>query len=364
MKKASVRIKDIALKAGVSTGTVDRVLHNRGRVAPDVEKRVLEILAEVNYQPNLIARALGSKKVYQIAALIPDPACDSYWREPQLGVEKAGTAVKQYSVHVHQYIFNPYDVSSYVEQAKKLTEAKPDGIFLSPIFHHDTLPFFKEWQEKNIPFVLFNTHIAESGALSYVGQDSYQSGLLAGNLIHYGQPQPCTILVLHIDEEIKNGAHLAKKEEGMRNYYKENDPAGTYKVITAELSHPDQPGFAEQLYRIIDSEKDLKCIYVTTSKSYEIAAYLAHRGIHHIKLVGYDLLQKNINYLNTGAISFLINQNPKGQGYWGIHQLVNYLVFKKEVPVLKYLPLDIVTKENVSYYISDELIYNDHKQIA
>ncbi|MDO3624760.1 substrate-binding domain-containing protein [Mucilaginibacter sp. BT774] len=360
MKKASVRIKDIALKAGVSTGTVDRVLHNRGRVAPDVEKRVLDILAEVNYQPNLIARALGSKKVYRIAALVPDPACDFYWRQPQQGIEKAEAGLKQYGVHVNQYIFNPYDVSSFIEQAKKITEAGPDGIFLSPIFYHDTLPFFIEWKNKDIPFVLFNTHIAESGALSYVGQDSYQSGLLAGKLIHYGQPQPCSILILHIDEEIKNAAHLAKKEEGIRDYYKENDPEQAYKIITAELSHPDQPGFAEHLYRIIDSEPYLRGIYVTTSKSYEIAACLAQRKINRIKLVGYDLLPENINHLNSGGISFLINQNPKGQGYWGIQQLVNHLVFKKEVSALKYLPLDIVTKENASYYISDELIHNDH----
>ena len=364
MKKTSIRIKDIAAKAGVSTGTVDRVLHNRGRVAPDVEKRVLDILAEVNYQPNMIARALGSKKVYRIAVLIPDPTYDNYWREPQLGIEKAEIGVKQYGVHVHQYVFNPYDASSFVEQAKKLTEAGPDGIFLSPIFYHDTLPFFKEWQNKNIPFVLFNTHIAESGALSYVGQDSYQSGLLAGKLIHYGQPQPCSILILHIDEEIKNAAHLAKKEEGLRDYYKGNDPEQKYKIITAELNHPNQPGFAEQLYKIIDSEPDLRSIYVTTSKSYEIAACLTERQIEHIKLVGYDLLPENINYLNTGAICFLINQNSKGQGYWGIHQLVNHLLFRKEVPALKYLPLDVVTKENASYYISDELICNDHKQIA
>lgn len=364
MKRASVRIKDIAQKAGVSTGTVDRVLHKRGRVASDVEKRVLEILAEMNYEPNLIARALGSRKIYHIAALIPDPACDSYWREPQLGIEKAEDAIKQFGAQVHQYIFDPYDVSSYIDQAKKLTETNPDGVFLSPIFFHDTLPFFKEWRNKKIPFVLFNTHIAESGALSYVGQDSYQSGLLAGKLIHYGQPQPCTILILHIDEEIKNAAHLAKKEEGLRDYYQQHGLDQTYKVITAELNRPDQPGFKEQLYNIIDSERDLKSIYVTTSKSYEIAACLAHRRIDHIKLVGYDLLPQNIEYLNSGAISFLINQNPKGQGYWGIHQLVNHLVFKKKVPALKYLPLDLVTKENSSYYTSDDPLYDDHKQIA
>jgi len=82
MKSISVRIKDIAEKAGVSTGTVDRVLHKRGKVAPDVERRVLQALKEMNYEPNLIARALGSNKSYRIAALLPDPAYDSYW-QPQ-----------------------------------------------------------------------------------------------------------------------------------------------------------------------------------------------------------------------------------------------------------------------------------------
>src|SRR5579872_2375674 len=74
MKSIAVRIKDIAEKAGVSTGTVDRVLHKRGKVAPDVERRVLRVLNDMNYEPNLIARALGSNKTYKIAALIPDPA--------------------------------------------------------------------------------------------------------------------------------------------------------------------------------------------------------------------------------------------------------------------------------------------------
>jgi LacI family transcriptional regulator len=362
MKKANARIKDIAIRAGVSTGTVDRVIHNRGRVAPDVQKRVLEILKEMSYEPNLIARALGSKKEYRIAALIPNPVTDPYWLGPKEGIEKAGAGVKQYGINIQQYIFNPYDVESYIEQAKNVTEVKVDGIFLAPIFYKDTMPFFKQWQKKNIPFVLFNTQIPESGALSYVGQDSYQSGLLAGKLAYYGQSQPCAILILHIDEETSNAAHLARKEQGFRDYFKQNG-LDKYKLITAELNRPEQAGFADLLLSIIKHTPNLQCIYVTTSKSHVIAHYIKQEKLTSIKLVGYDLLQKNIDYLNKGIISFLINQNPKGQGYWGIHQLVNHLVFKKEVPLIKHLPLDVVTKENSVYYVSDELIYDDYKLV-
>ena len=62
-------------------------------------------------------------------------------------------------------------------------------------------------------------------------------------------------------------------------------------------------------------------------------------------------MEINLHHLNKGVIDFLINQNPKGQGYWGIHGLVDYLVFKKTVKPIKYLPLDIITKENLHYYI-------------
>src|ERR1700744_3772565 len=95
-----IRIKDIALKANVSTGTVDRVIHNRGRVADDVKERVLKIIKEVNYEPNLMGRMLGSKKQYYFAAMLPDYGSDSYWMSAKLGIEKAEQDLKQYGVTV------------------------------------------------------------------------------------------------------------------------------------------------------------------------------------------------------------------------------------------------------------------------
>jgi LacI family transcriptional regulator len=356
MKNISVRIKDIAEKAGVSTGTVDRVLHKRGKVAPDVEHRVLQTLKEMNYEPNLIARALGSNKAYNIAALLPDPHYDTYWRAPRDGVEASERSLKQYGVRVQQYLFNPYDVNSYIEKAKQITESNTDGIFLSPIFYRETMPFFSQWKDQNIPYVLFNTHIPEADALCYVGQDSYQSGLLAGRLIHYGQTQRCSVLVAHIDEELSNAAHLLKKEQGLRDYFRQNDPEHDYKITVVGLDHSKQDDFNSKLEEAFNADPDIKSIYITTSKAYMIVAWLEEKGFGQVKLVGYDLLPQNLDYLNTGQISFLINQNPRGQGFWGIQQLANHLVFKREVAELKYLPLDVVTKENAAYYTHPDTV--------
>lgn len=351
MSNKIVRIKDIALKANVSTGTVDRVLHERGRVSEDVKERILKIIKEMNYEPNLMARALGSSKRYNFAALIPDEQYDSYWHGPKVGMIKAAKELKQYGVTVTYFPFNPYSAASFVENAKAITEQNMDGIILSPIFYREVLPFLEKWKSDKIPFVLFNTHIQDYDPLSYIGQDSYQSGFLAGKLLHYGLPNPCSILIAHFDEDISNAAHLSKKEQGFRNYFLQNHIDDDYNIIKADLDSSNFSKFAEQLGELIENVSNLEGIFVTTSKAFEIASYLKQRGIKRIKIVGYDLLPKNINYLNTGFISFLINQNPKGQGYWCVNQLADHLLFKKEVSALKYLPLDIVTKENASYFL-------------
>jgi len=354
VKSKIVRIKDIAEKAEVSKGTVDRVLHNRGRVSEEARERVLRIIEEMNYEPNLIARTLKSNKVYNIAAIIPDPLIDPYWEAPKLGIEKAEKELRNYGISVYPYIFNPYNVDSFLKKATEATQSAPDGILLAPVFYREVLPFFKQWDAKKIPYVLFNTQIPDAMPLSYIGQDSFQSGFLVAKLLTFGLPEPCTLLVAHINEDIPNSAHLIKKEEGFRHYFTEKKLEDKYQVVRLELGNPDSSLFTEQLNKIRQQYPDLKAIFVTNSKAYEIAFYLEKHRITDIKLIGYDLLPKNLYYLENGIINFLINQNPKGQGYWGIQKLTDFLIFKKEIQPIKYLPLDIITQENLSYYIDNE----------
>ena len=66
-----IRIKDIARLAGVSAGTVDRVLHNRGEVSVRTREKIETVLKELDYRPNLYASALASKRHYKVVALFP-----------------------------------------------------------------------------------------------------------------------------------------------------------------------------------------------------------------------------------------------------------------------------------------------------
>jgi LacI family transcriptional regulator len=320
-------------------------------VAEDVRQRVLGIADALNYKPNLLARALVSNKTSRIAALIPDPTADSYWQAPKTGVEKAEEELQQYGIRVTQFIFDPFDVSSFSRAADKVTVSAFDGILIAPIFYRQSLAYFKKWKQQGIPFVLFNTHIPDYEPLLYIGQDSYQSGFLAGKLLHYGCRENARFVVAHIEEDVPNSSHLIHKEQGFKDYFSQHDLAESYQVSPVDLQSKSGSTIAQQLDTLFQETPDIKGIFVTTSKANVIAEYLQQKELKQVNLVGYDLLEKNLHYLEKGVIDFLINQNPKGQGYWGIQGLADHLVFRKRNNPIRYLPLDIITKENLQYYI-------------
>jgi LacI family transcriptional regulator len=350
LNKKNITIKDIARLAGVSTGTVDRVLHNRGRISEDALKRVNKVLEEIDYKPNIIAQTLGSNKTYRIAALIPNPEQDSYWMQSRAGILQAEAAWAHYNVQVNAFLFDLYNKESLKLVAKAIYDAKPDGILIAPIFYHEALPFFKLYKTSNIPYILFNTNITEVNPLSFIGQNLYQSGRVGAELIHIGLHDAGTLAVLHIDEDIQNSIHLYEKERGFREYF-----SGKYnpelEIKTLNLGSAQEAGFENQMLDLVKDEK-LKGIFVTTSKGSSIAAsFLEKHNAKHIVMVGYDMLKENIQYLRSGTINFLINQNPKQQAFLGINYLANHLVFKKDVPAQDLLPLDVITRENLQSYL-------------
>lgn len=67
----AVTLKQIAEIAGVSRGTVDRALHDRGRVSPEVAERVRRIAEELGYHPNAVGQALArSRKQIKIGIIV------------------------------------------------------------------------------------------------------------------------------------------------------------------------------------------------------------------------------------------------------------------------------------------------------
>lgn len=126
------RIKDIAERAGVSVGTVDRVLHNRPSVSPAARQKVEQALEEMQYQPNIYASALASNKPYTFIMILPEHVKTAYWEEIEEGANKAISDRQDFKVELKIRYFNRYDRRSFLAVTKKTVEEMPDGVILVP----------------------------------------------------------------------------------------------------------------------------------------------------------------------------------------------------------------------------------------
>ncbi|MFC5529369.1 LacI family DNA-binding transcriptional regulator [Cohnella yongneupensis] len=70
----AVTIKDVAKLAGVSPSTVSRVIANHPRISVETSNRVREVMEELGYHPNMMAKSLVSKTTRTIGVVLPRPA--------------------------------------------------------------------------------------------------------------------------------------------------------------------------------------------------------------------------------------------------------------------------------------------------
>lgn len=351
MPKKSIQlsgVKEIARRANVSIGTVDRVIHNRSGVSPKTKEKVNQIIKEMNYKPNLLGRILASKKIFRLASLIPKVSAEtSFWEAPLKGIEMAESEIRQYNVHVQKFFYDQNDRESFVTEAKKILKEGVDGIMLAPTFIEESIDFTNRCKKLNIPYVFIDSDIPDQPSLAYIGPNLYHSGYLAANLSSYLVKKNDKILIINISTEIENHHHLLRKEDGFKGYFKSHELQNQVEKI--DIRKTSYTAIKKALDEELLKNDDIRLMVVTNSKVSKVARYLKETQ-RNIKLIGYDFVKENIAYLDEDIIDFLICQKPADQAYKGIRALYKHLVLKQHVEEYLYMPIDIVTKANYSFY--------------
>lgn len=351
-----ITIKDIAAYTGVSVGTVDRVLHGRGHVSPVVTERILVAMKELGYAPNILARALANNhKPLRIAAILPDYRKDLYWVQPKEGVERAAADAAHYGITVQYYFFSQFNPLDFTEKANEALAEKPDALLFAPVFMTEAGRLLDEAACRNLCAVTINTQIEHPAVLSYIGQDSYQSGFLAGRLLDFGLHTGESAVIINLDTGVSNAKHLLDKQRGFEDFFKgvAGKDIGILKEVIENFN--DRTYLARWTQDFFGKNPTVTGVFVTNSRAYKLVEALVPDLQTRLKIVGFDLVQPNIDLLVQNKVRFLINQNAWQQGYLGLLSIVKTLVLKKTVPAFQYLPLDIVVKENAEYYLKRAL---------
>ena len=341
-----VSIRDIARMARVSIGTVDRVLHNRGRVSAATHSRVRKIVEELEYTPNIYARNLSMAKPFTFGVLMPKLSQDcGYWRIPAEGIKRAQSELEPYRVRVRFFHFDRYSGRSFSVAVQNCLAENLDGLLVAPALQQAAEELASRFQAK-IPYAYFDATIPGSQPLVTIGQDPFLGGVLAANLMRKitgGHGDIALVKVLpddfHIQERVRGFASVI-----------EPDPAYHLHLVVADSRNPK--AMAHEIpERILDEYPALAGMFVTNAWTHPFARFIAQQpGKRRVRLIGYDLVPENITCLRSGAIDFLISQRPKMQGYWGILALHRSIVLRQKVRRHIMVPLDILTADNLSYY--------------
>jgi DNA-binding LacI/PurR family transcriptional regulator len=157
---------DVAKRAGVSQTTVSRVLNGVQSVKPKTRERVLQVIEELQYRPNLIARSLVTKSTKTIA-LVSGSVLNPFFAETTDSIVKYASQ-KGYNISVS---FDEEHDSKWLETA---IGNSVDGILLSSLKLDD--PVFEDLKRSGIPYMLFNRKPQDDG--NYVVMDNFRAGAL------------------------------------------------------------------------------------------------------------------------------------------------------------------------------------------
>jgi LacI family transcriptional regulator len=339
-------IRDIARRARVSIGTVDRVLHDRGRVSSETRAKIRRIIQEVRYTPNMYARTLSLARTFRFGVLMPGLSQDSgYWRIPARGIEKARRELEPYRVQVRYFHFDRYSQRSFERAVNLCGRERPDAVLIAPVLPEIAGRLIPS-SFRNIPHAFFDSTLPGTTCLATIGQDHRQSGLLAASLMRMVVRSEGTVAVVKI---LPEDFHINERIRGFREGMT-RQPSLTVVEYEADSRNGDA-AFLHLVDSILKEHDDLGGMFVSNAWTHAVARALETLGPPNgVHLIGYDLVLKNLHYLEKGIIDFLISQRPETQGYRGIYTLFRNVVLREKVQKEVKVPLDILTRDNLAYY--------------
>ena len=152
----SITINDIAERAGVSLATVSRVMNNSGYVKEETRKKVMDIIEELNYVPNAIARSLSTSKSNSIGVIVPDI------NNPFFGEVIKGITDVADQNDLNIILFDADEsIKKEIKSLKVLKEQRIQGVLIAPTSSEDDLnsEYIKTIESLNVPIVWIDSNV-------------------------------------------------------------------------------------------------------------------------------------------------------------------------------------------------------------
>lgn len=342
-KNMAVTLAEIAALAGVSRGTVDRALNDRGRVDPEVAARVRRIAAERGYRPNragrMLARAKNPIKVGVIVQSVETMFMHMVFEE----TERARAHFTTTGAEVLVRPLEGVDAQEQLAVIDELIDEGVQGIALSPAEDERVRARIQALSEK-MPIVTFNTDLPGSGRLCYVGADNYACGRMSAGLMDLLLAGHGEVLVVAGQE---NNLSHQQRVDGFCAEAGAQFPGLT--LLPPQTCGDDQQLAHDIVCRSVQEHPCIRGVYVSVNGQIGACDALRELGLQgKVHLICHDLIPANAENVRRGLIDFLIDQDAVLQGTRPVELLMDYLLAGEKPENDRILArIDILNRYNV-----------------
>lgn len=335
-------IKLIAELSGVSRGTVDRVLNNRPKVHPDKKEKVLQVIRELDYKPNLAARALVmNRKSLKLGIVLPNWT-GHFEQEVNRGIGAAREEMKVYGVEIAVERCITDEPDEFVACIDRLIYKGIRGLAICALDSISVREKIQEVTAASIPVVTFNSDLPQTGRICFIGQDLHRSGRIAASLVNkLVKPGE---LVLVAAGNLEFSGHF-QRVKGFMDCWGElgndavvGDPIQTFNDYTMTFD------------KVTAALKDTRLagIYMANENVSACAEAVKRHAARPVHIVAHDLSTANRNLLKDRKLDFIISQNMYLQGYRPVEILTQLLSdHSTKIDEYSYTRIEIVTDENL-----------------
>lgn len=336
-------IKEIAALAGVSRGTVDRVLNNRGSVNPATAEKINEIAKALDYKPNKAGLALAAQKKKLKLGVILFSTDNPFFADVLKGVNEKAEDLAGYNctVLVKQI---PINVEAQLNAIDELLREEAGGIALAPHNDDRIRVRINELSEQGIPVVTLNTDIENSRRIAYVGSNYTKSGATAAGLLRLMTRDTVSIGI------ITGSSDILCHTERIAGFI---DTLAPYRdsmhIVSIVETQDDEIESYEQTSRLLKEHPEINALFFAAGGVYGGCRAITSLGAaDKLCVIAFDKADTTEQFLREGVLSAVICQQPRIQGQKPLDLLFTYLT-SGELPEKEYnyTAVDIRILENI-----------------
>jgi LacI family transcriptional regulator len=343
----AVTIKEIAEISGVCRATVDKIIHERAGVKEATRKRVKQIMADLNYTPNIAGKALRlrQKKITIGIVLYRGDSLSTLLE----GIKNQLSDYEAFGLNAEIKVINYTEADRQALILEEFASGSVSGVIVSPLHNDKVLAAMTLLAGKNIPVITINTDIPGSARSCFVGEDSMQAGRAAAHLMAKFMVGRGTVAI--ISGPI-NFLSETRRLFGFIELLEQEYP--DIQVLETVQTGEEPVVVYRETARLLHEHPDLGGIFISSGGVREVGRAVSALGFaDKISIISFDLYDEIRDLVQRGVIDCTIGQNLYQQGAYSVQLFFQYFFYNRPLPAGEiFTPIDIRIRENINHPLS------------